>query len=504
MNEAIATFKQGKHVIIMDDDNHTVLCLPAQFVQASDILFFLKITTGLLYVSCNPLRTSQLNLSNTESQYSLDFKHGITNRASANEKALTIRAIANPEYTSNDFINPGHVLISKASCKGLYEQENHTEAAIELCKLADVYPACLIADVMMPDGSIARPCDVRINNQFSNIPVISIKEIKVLLQIPTVRLPIQLDSTRTMDVELKINKVGADTYFTLIKGNVSGTEDVFLRIHSECMTGDLFRSARCDCGSQLEQSLYLMQSLSEGILIYIKGQEGRGIGIEQKLICYHLQDSEKENTVTANQKLYLPVDDREYPGIIEILKDLKVRSVNLYSKDPKKIKAVGPYLKYATSFHGHITSQNKEYLKVKAEYIHKKNIKIGLVYPMNSYQKYINYLCEQVKKYFIEHDIIVEENSVLGTYELVMGSQALMVQNCNAVLVLGIILRENNHQFETITKGLMKLQIKRNVPIINGLIIGDNGQQINEKIYGEKNQIKEICQATIEMASKKY
>ena len=524
IKEAIAAFKQGTPVIIIDDEdreNEADICLPAQFVQSTDILFFLKRTTGLLCVSCNPLRADQLKLdpmtSNNTDPHQTPFtvsvdlhpKHGMTSGVSAIEKAKTIRAMADLTYGPDDFTRPGHVFPLKASPKGLYGRQGHTEASIELCKLADVYPACLIAEIMNSDGTMARLCHLQNRKEdFDKIPIISVSQIKTTLQIPTVRLPIQLDCMKTMNTELKINNFGTDTYFTLVKGDVSNKEAVFLRIHSECVTGDLFRSSRCDCGSQLEETLHLIQELPEGLLIYIKGQEGRGIGIEHKLICYHLQDVDNENTVTANQKLYLPVDSRDYSGIANILKDLKVLSVNLYSQDPQKIKSVGPYLKKAIPFRGRVTPENKEYLKVKAEHVHKRTIKIGLVYPIAWHQKYINHLRDQVKTYFNKHNVCLEENLVSGSYELVMGAQALVSQNCSAILALGILLKGETYHFESIatavTNGLMKLQLKTKIPIINGVLACYSDEQINERVFGDKNQIEQWCQATLEMASKKY
>lgn len=527
IKEAIAAFKQGHSVIIIDAEdreNEADLCLPAQFVQASDILYFLKNTTGSLCVSCNPLRLEQLQLNlmvnnNTDPQQTpftisvdLHQKYGITTGVSAQDKAKTIQALTNLTYTAEDFTRPGHVFPLRASPKGLYGRQGHTEASVELCKLADVYPACLIGELMNADGTMMRLSDLENRRKdFENIPIISMDQIKDALQIPTVRLPIQLDPFKTMNAQLKINNFGSDTYFTLIKGDVTDKDGVFLRIHSECVTGDLFRSSRCDCGSQLEQTLHYLQTLSEGLLIYIKGQEGRGIGIENKLLCYHLQDVDNENTVTANQKLYLPVDSREYSGIIEILKELKVGTVNLYSRDPHKIKSVGKYLKEAIPFHGKITPENKDYLKIKAEHIHgvvTKQLKIGLVYPIAWHQKYVNHLRDQIKEHFVKHSVHVEESIVSGSYELVMGAQALIAQNCNAILALGILLKGETYHFESIAtavnNGLMKLQIKEKIPIINGLLTCYTEQQIIERVFGDKNQVQQWCEATLEMAGKKY
>ncbi len=390
LEKAIHAFQNGKPVIIMDDkdrENEGDLCLPAQFVTKSSVNFFLRNSTGMICVACNPQRVQDLKLSpmtldNTDPNgtpftisVDLDRRYGTSTGVSSGDKAKTVAAIADLTKKAEDFTRPGHIFPLRSNAKGLYGRKGHTESSVELCILSGVYPACMIAELMFTngenEGDMMRDDDCLKFAKQHDIPMITVEDIIKGLPEPQALLPIQLD-TIVFGTTIKVYNDNCK-YIVIKKGDVKNKSDIFLRIHSECITGDIFRSARCDCGSQLEETLKQLKNRDSGILIYIMGQEGRGIGFENKLLAYNIQDNENLDTVESNHKLYLPEDCRSYEYLPVILEDLGIKSVILHTTNPNKINAMQKYTSLIVNFTGKQTSHNTNYLRVKLDKLHNHN-----------------------------------------------------------------------------------------------------------------------------------
>lgn len=521
LHTAINAFKDGKPVIIMDDDtreNEGDLCIPAFSVIDTDVLFFLNHSTGLLCVACSPLRIDELNLppmiaNNTDPHktpftVSVDLhqKYGTTTGVSAQDKAKTIRALGNPEMKSSDFNRPGHIFPLRASPQGLYGRQGHTEASVELCKLANVYPACLIAELMNSDGTMSRLKECQDFSTMYNIPLITVKQIQEEISVVTSKLPITLNNNiDEFDISV-FSLSNNERYVILSKGMLKGQKNVPLRIHSECITGDVFHSARCDCGSQLNAALEMITKTQLGVIIYILGHEGRGIGLEHKIKAYELQETGMYDTYTANKALHLPLDSRQYDNIPGIIEKLGIVSVILYTENPNKIKALEPYITEYLPLHGDKTVYNDKYVQTKRDYHHSMNnvkrFKIGIAYTTAWHSEHIDHMVKQCLSYLGDKVDIIEQK-VSGSFELVRGAQMLFEHGCDSVIVIGILLKGETYHFEAIVSavgtGVMSLQLSERKPIIYGVLTCYTNEQIEHRVYGDKNAVKEWCAAAIDM-----
>lgn len=526
---AINAFKEGKPVIIMDDDtreNEGDLCMPASFVTDTDVLFFLKYSTGLLCVACSPLRIEELELppmiiDNTDPQKTpftvsvdLNRKYGTTTGVSAQDKAKTIRALGDPNMKASDFCRPGHIFPLRASPQGLYGRQGHTEASVELCKLANVYPACLIAELMNPDGTMCRLKECQQFSNQHNIPLITVKQIQDEISMFTSKLPVTLNEKTTEFTISTFNASNDQHYVILSKGNLQGQKDVPLRIHSECLTGDVFHSARCDCRSQLDAALHMLYESERGVLIYVRGHEGRGIGLSHKIKAYSLQDTGNYDTYTANTALHLPLDCRHYEGVTTILDRMGIQSVILYTENSIKIQELAPYISKCLPLPGIVTSYNQKYIQCKSSGSYMKNIskdtstdskkkKIGIAYTTSWHTQHVKHMLEECRSYLAKYPVDIIERPVSGSFELVMGAHMLFQQGCDCVIVVGILLKGETHHFEAIisavSQGIMSLQIEERKPIIFGVLACYNQDQIDDRVYGKKNAVEDWCKAAVDM-----
>ena len=371
-SKAITALQQGLPVIVVDDEsreNEGDIIYAAEFMTEEKIAFMLQHTSGIICVPCLPSKISSLNLplmvkQNTSKHgcaftVSIDAKTTSTG-VSAADRLATIKAIVNQNSTENDFIKPGHVFPLQAEEAGVLKRPGHTEAAIDLCRLASVQPIGVLAELMNPDGTMMRLPELTAFAQKHNLTIITIKEIIKHLKNPiSINMP-----TVHGDFALHSYQNNGSVHLALVKGDAK--ENVLVRIHSECLTGDVFGSKRCDCGEQLAIALNMIEK-ENGILIYLR-QEGRGIGLLNKLKAYHLQENGMD-TVSANVELGLPVDAREYIIAAKIIKDLGIQSIILMTNNPQKVQAMEEQgiatkrivLEIKPNIH------NKEYLKAKKE-----------------------------------------------------------------------------------------------------------------------------------------
>jgi 3,4-dihydroxy 2-butanone 4-phosphate synthase/GTP cyclohydrolase II len=387
IEDAIAAIGRGEMIVMVDDEdreNEGDLIMAAEHVTAEKIAFIVRHTSGVVVAPltgerCDDLRLPMMVDHNTESHrtaftISVDLLDGTTTGISAADRAATIRALANPSIGYEAFARPGHVFPLRAREGGVLKRAGHTEAAVDLARMAGCQPAGVICEIQNDDGTMSRLPELIEFSKKHGLLISSIAELidyrrhkeRLVERISSARVPTQWGPFECVAYRSTLDGI---EHLAFVLGDVGDGAPVLTRVHSECLTGDVFASRRCDCGPQLHEAMATIAREGRGVVVYLRGHEGRGIGIGHKIHAYSLQD-EGLDTVDANVKLGLPVDSREYGIGAQILADLGARELRLMTNNPAKYGGIAGYglsVVERVPLEVGRTSENADYLRTKRD-----------------------------------------------------------------------------------------------------------------------------------------
>ncbi|MBM3845030.1 MAG: bifunctional 3,4-dihydroxy-2-butanone-4-phosphate synthase/GTP cyclohydrolase II [Verrucomicrobia bacterium] len=386
IEKVIREIQRGRMVVVVDDadrENEGDLLMAAEKATPASINFMARFGRGLICVPTTSDRLAQLGIDEmvaenrdnfrTAFQVTVDASTGITTGTSAADRARTIQVMADLRAVKSDLVRPGHIFPLRAKAGGVLQRAGHTEAAVDLARLAGCRPIGVICEVMNDDGTMARLPDLRKFAKRHNVLICTIEDLikyrrsreRLVERVETVQMPTDHGMFK---LHLYRSHIDGQHHLALEKGSVAGKKKVLVRVHSECLTGDVFGSKRCDCGSQLHQAMRQVEAEGTGVILYMR-QEGRGIGLGPKIQAYKLQEQGLD-TVEANLRLGFKMDLREYGIGAQILSDLGLKSIRLLTNNPKKVVGLDAYgleIVEQVSIRVHPNPHNERYLRTKRE-----------------------------------------------------------------------------------------------------------------------------------------
>jgi len=388
IEEAIEQLRRGGMVVVVDDEdreNEGDLIMAAEDVTAESMAFFLEYTSGVFCVPLEADRADELDLplmvvANTEAQrtaftVTVDYRHGTTTGISAGDRAATVRALIDPATLPTDLNRPGHIFPLRYRPGGVLKRAGHTEATVDLCRLAGKYPSGVLCEIVTRDkAGMARLPELEAFAAEHGLPLVSIADLiryrrhheKLVRRVAEATLPTDHGEFHAVVFE---GVLDGEQHMAMVYGDIADAGDVLVRVHSECLTGDALGSLRCDCGPQLQAALAKVAAEGAGVVVYLRGHEGRGIGLGHKIRAYALQE-DGHDTVDANLELGLPIDSREYGIGAQILVDLGVTSMRLMTNNPTKyggLEGFGLNIVERVALESRPTPFNIDYLRTKRE-----------------------------------------------------------------------------------------------------------------------------------------
>jgi len=386
IEEAIEAIHDGRMVIVVDDEdreNEGDLTMAASTVTPEAINFMAKHGRGLICLAMMPDRLNQLQIPLEQSEHpsqrdtafcvSIDARDGTSTGISAADRAHTVEVAIAPSTRPRDLVRPGHVFPLRARSGGVLVRSGHTEAAVDLARIAGLESAGVICEIMNEDGTMARVPELRKFAKRHGLLMITIADLiqyrmrteRLVTRVATADLPTEHGAFHIVAYE---NRLDNETHVALVRGDIGDGKDVLVRVHSKCLTGDVFHSARCDCGAQLDTAMSRIASEGRGVLLYLN-QEGRGIGLANKIRAYELQDQGLD-TVEANEKLGFKADQRDYGIGAQILSDLGIRTMRLLTNNPRKfvgLQGYGLSVSEAVPLEVPVGEHTRKYLKTKKD-----------------------------------------------------------------------------------------------------------------------------------------
>ena len=387
IEDVIAAMARGEIVVMVDDEdreNEGDFIMAAEFATAEKLAFIVRYSTGVVCAPltderCDELRLPLMVEQNTESQRTaftdtVDLIEGTTTGISAADRAATLRALADPNLSFQSFARPGHIFPLRARNGGVLKRAGHTEAGVDLARAAGCEPEAIICEIQNDDGTMMRLPDLRKFCAEHNLLLSSIAQLieyrrhneRLVERMGEAQVPTEFGTFTCVAYTSTIDSI---EHLAFVKGDITSDEPILVRVHSECLTGDVFGSRRCDCGPQLATAMQMVDEAGAGVIVYLRGHEGRGIGIGHKIRAYSLQD-EGFDTVDANTELGLPIDSREYGIGAQILADLGVRQLRLMTNNPAKYGGLGGYglsVVERVALNTVPTPENEAYLRTKRE-----------------------------------------------------------------------------------------------------------------------------------------